>query len=225
MRQCFLLLIIFFFSQVLRSQPPKEEKPDYGQIKSAITDRKLASYYPKLMDRFEKRDMTLQALDFKNLYYGYVFQKEYEPYKHASNEEALKRFFMKDSLSASDYAPFIKTAEQSLKETPFDLRLLNMLAYVHHLNNNEVMAQKTGYMVNNLLKTIVSTGDGLTCETAFHVISVDNEYAVLGAFELDQQGQSLVGNCDYFNFEKGKYKIDGLYFDVSKLFESMMEGH
>jgi hypothetical protein len=221
MKSYLLLLAIFLFSHTVLSQSPNGEKPDYQKIKSEITDKKRESYYPKLMDRFEKRDTTLVAADFKNLYYGYVFQKAYDPYKHSSNDDELKKFFMKDSLGTSDYEPFIKLAEKSLKETPFDLRLLSTLGYLYHMSKDDIMAKKTGYMANNLFKTIISTGDGLTCETAFHVISVDNEYSILGVFELESKGQSLSGNCDYFGFEKGRYKIDGLYFDVSKLFESM----
>lgn len=97
-----------------------------------------------------------------------------------------------------------------------------MLAYVYHLNKEEAMSQKTSYIMNNIIDTIISTGDGLTCESAFHVITTSDEYILLSVFEVESQGQSLIGSCDYLQFEKGKFKIDGLYFNVSKLFESMM---
>jgi hypothetical protein len=39
-------------------------------------------------------------------------------------------------------------------------------------------------------------------------------------FELRATAQSLVGNCDYLSFEKGKYKIEGLFFDIRKIREN-----
>ena len=217
-----ILYLLFFLSfQFIHSQQPNPIKPDYEKIKNAIENKELGSYYPKLLERLKVRDTTLTSDEFRNLYYGYTFQKEYEPHARI-NDENLKKILQKENLIESDYQPFITLANKSLEDNPFDLRLMHMLAYVYHLSKEEAMAQKTAYIMNNIIDTIISTGDGLTCESAFHVISTSDEYILLSVFEAESQGQSLIGSCDYLRFEKGKFKIDGLYFNVSKLFESMM---
>lgn len=218
-RKLFYLVTILAF-QFSFSQMPKGIKPDYEKIKSEIENKKQASYYPKLMKRMKELDTTLTKEDFRNIYYGYTFQKEYEPYA-VNNDDQLQAFFEKDTLIESDYKPFIKLANKSLQENPFDLRIMNMLTYVYSLDKNEEMSLKTSFVLNNLIDTIIGSGDGLTCESAFHVISTSHEYTLLSVFGLQSQGQSLIGECDFLRFEKDKYKIPGLYFDVSKLFESM----
>ena len=221
MSRSILCLLFFLAYQFIHSQQPIPIKPDYEKIKNAIENKNLSSHYPKLLERLKVRDTTLNSEDYRNLYYGYTFQKEYEPYAQI-NDEDLKKILQKENLVESDYKPFITLANKSLEDNPFDLRLMQMLAYVYHLNKEEAMSQKTAYIINNIIETIISTGDGLTCESAFHVISTSDEYILLSVFEAESQGQSLVGSCDYLKFEKGKFKIDGLYFNVSKLFESMM---
>lgn len=45
---------------------------------------------------------------------------------------------------------------------------------------------------NALIRSILKTGDGLTAATAFTVIAISEEYAVLGALGLERKKQSLV---------------------------------
>ena len=43
---------------------------------------------------------------------------------------------------------------------------------------------------------------------------------MLNVFEIESKSQALVGNCDYLSFEKGKYKVDGIYFNIEKMLEN-----
>lgn len=219
-KNLFYLFILLTF-QLTLAQVPKGDKPDYKKIKAAIENKNSSSYYPKLMARFQDRDTTLTNEDYRNLYYGYIFQKEYDPYGMNSNEDKMNEYLKKDTLVESEYKPFIKLAEKSLEEDPFDLKTMNILSYVYELNKDKSLSIKTGHVLNKIIDVIISSGDGLTCDSAFHVITVSHEYTILSVFELGAKGQSLIGQCDYLEFEKGKYKVDGLYFDVSKLFESL----
>ena len=73
---------------------------------------------------------------------------------------------------------------------------------------------------HNIMNAIFSSGDGKQCETGFHVIVVEHEYIMLNVFEIESKSQSLVGNCDYLSFEKGKYNVDGIYFNIEKMLEN-----
>jgi hypothetical protein len=65
----------------------------------------------------------------------------------------------------------------------------------------------------------MSSGDGLKCETGFHVIAISDEYVILNIFEMQASSQSFNNNCDYIKFEADKYKVPGMYFDVSVMQE------
>jgi hypothetical protein len=36
-------------------------------------------------------------------------------------------------------------------------------------------------------------------------------------FELEMKSQSFDGKCDFLEFEKDKYKVPGIYFNVEKM--------
>ena len=78
-----------------------------------------------------------------------------------------------------------------------------------------------------LTRTIESSGDGKTPETAFCVICVGNEYDFMERtapyFLLERQKQSLqhLGDkyIDCIEFEENMFGIDKVYFDVTALFK------
>ncbi|RTZ50476.1 DUF4919 domain-containing protein [Chryseobacterium arthrosphaerae] len=58
---------------------------------------------------------------------------------------------------------------------------------------------------------MLASGDGMKCETAFHVISVTDEYVLLNTFQMAMKSQSLTGKCDYIVFEKISTKSGTLF--------------
>jgi len=72
----------------------------------------------------------------------------------------------------------------------------------------------------NLLKAILKTGDGTSEKMAYSVISVSHEYEILIMLGLKFAGsQELIGSCDYLLVKENDKNIEGVYFDVSRLFE------
>jgi hypothetical protein len=64
-----------------------------------------------------------------------------------------------------------------------------------------------------LLQSITATGDGKTAETAFKVISVAEEYALLREIGAKVKSQSLVGPCDKMQVERNGKEYT-FYFDI-----------
>jgi len=210
----FLLFSAFYFSQKMDF-----EAPNYKKIQKNIEDKNSDFYYPNLLKKLKGNDSLITPEQYRHLYYGYTFQKEYNPYKISENEKLLSKYFQQTDLTKSDYAEIIKISKAALEEFPINLRVMNFLGYIYHLDGNEDMAKKTSINFYGLFEAFLKSGDGLDCKTAFHVISVSHEYVLMNMFQLENISQSLQGKCDYMDFEKGKYKINGLYFDISKLQE------
>ena len=215
-----LLLTVFITVHLVGiSQENKFEKPDYDLIQTEIQDSTSIFYYPKLLSRLNSFDTTLSIEEYKYLYYGYVFQKEYQPYRKSSHEAELLAYYRSQNISESDYETVIQLATKAIEEFPFDLRPLKVLGYVYHLKGDEDMAQKTHNRFHGVIGAIMSSGDGKTCETGFHIISVSHEYVLLNMFQFQVKYQSLTDGCDYLRLERNKEKIKGLYFNIEKLFK------
>ena len=74
-----------------------------------------------------------------------------------------------------------------------------------------------------ILKTIDSTGDGKTPETALCVIDVHQEYEyiarVVRFFALRLVRQSVKNGIDSLEFKNYKGEIEKVYFDITRRFE------
>ena len=82
-----------------------------------------------------------------------------------------------------------------------------------------------------LYSAIASTGDGKSQETAFHVICVSDEYALMRMFGFSPKSQALLEkkgrSYDRMDLEENEYGLEALYFDITVSFEAMnkMFGH
>lgn len=215
----FLFFSLIFISNFSFSQQKEYEAPDYKIIQKNIENKDSEFYYPKLLDKLKANDTLITNDQYRHLYFGYTFLKEYHPYKISENDKKLIPYFQSKDLKKSDYAEIIKISNASLKEFPLNLRVMNFLGYIYHLDGNEAMANKVSHNFYGLFGAIYSSGDGKDCKTGFHVISVSHEYVVMNMLELEIASQGLSGDCDYLSLPKDKYKLPGVYFNITKLKE------
>ena len=145
------------------------------------------------------------------------------PYYKSPEEKLVLDYLQKEKVDENDCSSIIKLCEQAIKKYPFDLRLLNYLAYMYQKKQDNLMYEKKNFKFQKVLSTIYDSGDGKQCETAFHVTSVTHEYVLLEIFQMERDKQSLIENCDYLTFDKAKYGIDGLYFNVEYLLKKQEE--
>lgn len=219
----FILTVLIVVCSNAFSQERSYNIPDYNLIKKNIEDKSSNYYYPKLLERMTSNDSLLSNEDYRHLYFGYVFSPKYSAYFTSPDEEKLRKYYQSDKIDEKDYEKIIKLAEHSISLFPFDLRQMNFLAYIYHLKGDEVLAKNISIRFHKIIEAIMSSGNGEKCETGFHVISVSHEYVLMNLFGLQNKSQSLVGNCDYMAFEKGKYKIDGMYFSIEKILANEMK--
>jgi len=205
--KAFLSLFFLTLLTFLHAQKMEFKAPDYSLIQKNIEDKNSELYYPKLLKRLKQNDTLLTSSQYRHLYFGYTFQKDYQPYKTGKKAEEVAKYYRGDALD----------------ENPLDLRAMNYLAYLYHLNNDDATAEKIAGNFHGLLNAILTSGDGLKCETGFHVISVTDEYVLLNRFQMETKAQSHNGKCDYQEFEKGKYKIPGFYFNISRFYGKILD--
>ncbi|PWN63322.1 DUF4919 domain-containing protein [Chryseobacterium oncorhynchi] len=214
----FLILLTFFHAQKIEFKAP-----DYLLIQKNIEDKNSEYYYPKLLKRLQQNDSHLTSNQYRHLYFGYTFQKGYQPYKIGKKAEEVAKYYRGESISQKDLSKGIQLFLDTLEENPLDLRAMNYLAYLYHLNNDDATAEKIAGNFHGLLNAILTSGDGMKCETGFHVISVTDEYVLLNRFQMETKAQSHTGKCDYQEFEKDKYKILGFYFDISRFYGRILD--
>ena len=216
MRFLFISLVLSILSLFeINGQMLSFQKPDYKLIQSEISNKTSNYYYPKLLNRLKKYDNTLTEKEYSYLYYGYIFQKEYNPFWNSKQMNELKEYYQKSKLEKDDLDRVIFLAKKSIEDFPFDLRQMNFLAYTYHLKGDDETAMKIANTFQGLVNAIMSTGDGQTCDNGFHVIYAGHEYVLMNIFHFNISNQSLTGDCDYISLDKNSENINELYFKLS----------
>jgi len=207
---CFLLI-----SSALFAESQQVGKIDFDQIKRNITDEKSQYYYPSLFQRILANDGSLTHKDYKHLYYGSVFQDYYHPYGDSFSKKEFS-----ETYQTGNNKQIIEKGILVLQENPVDIEvtLKVLLAYLDE--GDTAMARIYGKKYYSFLDVIYASGDGESIETAYVVISVSDEYRIVGDLNLSVKQQYLIDDCDLLRFiKKGQRRIRGkkikeLYFNV-----------
>lgn len=212
-----ILLSINLLPVVSQSQTFKS--PDYDTIKKVVQDTSSPNFYPKLMARFLSLDSSLTSDDYTNLFYGYVFQKDYKPYERIPEEQEFRSYISRlGNITPVELDRMIELGTTCRKKFPFNTDVAKYLWMAYQKKNDFSTGMKLSVQSYHILKVIKSSGDGKTPETAFHVLTVGNEYELLRSLFFKVESQSLIGrNYDYIKLEPNESNIDGLYFNIEKI--------
>ena len=216
-----IVFMVFMFSVTVFSQKQSFEKPNYKKIEKSIKKKKSNLFYKKLMERFQKSDTAMSIEEKRHLYYGFSFQKKYNPYNFSDYTDSMRVVLQKDNFSKLDFNNIIRFGDSLLVQNPFDLRVMNYQLYALEKSKQEVLFNKKLNQSNIILDVLFSSGDGLSKETAFYVIFTSNEYSLLNVIGVKFEGQSLVEHYDYMRIGENGAKVEGLYFDITPCLNSM----
>lgn len=220
-----LLSCILLLSAILGfSQKRDFTAPDYKKIESAIKDKNSEYYYPTLTQKFNASDSTMTLEQKRHIYYGFVFQDKYSPYHFSDYSKKLNELINKETLTNDDFKKVVELCDLVLIDEPFDLRSLSYKSYSLSKLKKKAELEKNIIKVNIIMEALISSGDGVSKETAFYVINTSNEYDLLNMLGFEFGGeQSLIEHYDYLKLAENEYKIAGFYFDVSPSLESLSQ--
>lgn len=196
---------------------PQSAQPTPAPASQKPADSEAKRKYDALLASAKKGD---QPVDYKALRFAFFETPEFSP---------LSGMFVYRGLwgvvAQSDWAEAVKQAEAVLEKNHVDANA-HMVAYIaYRQQGNEEKAKYHRRWADGLLDSIRSGGDGKSPATAWHVISISEEYAVLRSMNLRAVGQSLVrdGNHAYDQMKvvDPETKAEATYFfNVDKPFSA-----
>jgi len=211
------LLILFFLSVNVCGQNRKPKAPKCKAVKRAVTAKSSSNYYPKLLDRFLRSDITLNLNEKRLLYYGFVFREEFKRDRNKAYKDSLRIFFSMKTLTDIDAQKIITYSDSILAVNPFNLRALNYREYAFEHTREKERMQGVIFRINSVLEAILSSGHGLSTDSPFFVIRESDEYAVIDAlgFLFGGEHKKVNGKYDYLTIVKNDKDIPGFYFYVN----------
>lgn len=214
-----LLLLIFLLPIGLYAQ--EQEKvdkfmvPDYASIKQMVGDPNSAFFYPKLFKKYQANDTTLSFREYRMLYYGYVFQPGYERNTMQTPEDdSIAAIFAKGQLTEHDLKDIVRLGIAYVEKVPFDLKRINLVHVAASEIGDKAIADVYLQKVRMLALTVLTTGNGLSEETPFYVISESDENAMINILGYKPGERFNVRNTRYLTVEENEDNLPGLYFDM-----------
>ena len=155
-------------------------------------------------------------IDYGQLRTAYAASAGYDPYfRGGDNEKQLT-----EALKTSDCPKIVSAANRML-----DADFTNITAHVLAAGcakklNDESSAQYHRKVAQGLLASIAHSGNGLSPQSAYVVITVDEEYAFLSTAGYRMKSQSLVQygthECDAIDVVDGSGAQKTVYFNVDR---------
>lgn len=194
----------------------------YGQKVPLDLDkiRKFAKTdsYDKLYQQYLANDTTLSLEDYVNIYYGQAFLDSYQPNARPDSVKELNTY-LNTAGESIDFQKVLQYTQPILQKFPFNIEQILITAVAHEKLGNQGLSQRWFYKYDKLIRTILSSGDGKSEETAMVVTKVTDEYSILEALQLEFTSQTLTGNIkkkyDVMEVAPNNIGINQLYFDIN----------
>lgn len=162
------------------------------------------------------REREDKARECEALRLKYAGSDAYNPYDDVVSDLRVQ---CSDQMLNKDFAKAIELAERGLKRDPYNIHLLMMAASAYRAAGNTAKADEVRALWYGLMDSIITTADGLSYRTAFRVISMDEEDAVLQVLQLRSNDKRSVerkgSQYDIITAEDPKTgRTQDIYFNV-----------
>jgi len=196
---------------------------DFEKIKKETLDPYSRYYYPKLVRSFKSNDTIMNFEAYRDLYYGFLFQEDYNPFRHNDFEgkDVVEELYYKQNLTRDECDMIEKYAVQALDDNIFDIDQLNYYIYALKQKKKYARAAVRQYRLDKLIAAIMSSGRG-TEEEPWVVLYPEHEYTLinfLGYVAKDHQQLSGGIDCIKAESESDASKTKDFYFDVYKMLQ------
>jgi hypothetical protein len=174
--------------------------------------------YSKIVKQLEAGDTNV---DYKAFRESFLESEQFKIAGSQQSELGTQRKQLHELMKKSNHSEIIDTANKMLSIDYTDMEAHKILRQTYKAVGDTTNEKKHHDIEFGLLNSIVKKGDGKTCQTAWPVIQVTEEYFILqmiGAKVLKQSLDNTGGLCDKMEVQTS----DGnrtYYFEVSKVFQ------
>jgi hypothetical protein len=178
---------------------------------AAPPDKQPPDKYQTLLARLKQGDATV---DFLELRRAYAASPDY-----AEGSDVDEGAVMVKAYNQGDFAQALAHANKVLDSYYLDIRAHQIASVANREMHLQQEAEFHHNVAQGLINAILRTGDGKSPQTAWEIISTQEESVVLQSLGLRTDGQSLitVGDHQYDKLEavdaKSQQKVT-LYFNV-----------
>ena len=172
------------------------------------------SKYDLLLEKVKQKD---PSVNFTELRLAFYESPHYNPYAPMMTYRPMNA-----ALNQKNYEEALKIAETVLAKNFVEINAHITAQIAYQETGNTERAQFHKFMVDGLLNSIKGKNDGKSVDTAFEVISINEEYGLIRSLGLRPIKQGLVQekghSYDAITVVDPEGKESTLYFNIDKSF-------
>ncbi|MFI3263436.1 MAG: DUF4919 domain-containing protein [Rikenellaceae bacterium] len=221
-----LLIYTVSFSQDYLKNPVA---PNQEAIRTAILSTSSQYFYPLLFERYQQGDTTLNIEDYRHLYYGYVYQDNYRPLELLNYTDSITLTLAQNQsdsvLTENVIGKLEYYIDKAFKAEPFNMNYLNFMTFIKESQGDIEQAKIYATKLQMIKSTILSSGDGLTKNSPWHVLYNSDEKDILNSLGVTYSKPILSSaHVEYFHIPGKNHGNKGYYFDISRRYMKPVEG-
>ena len=174
--------------------------------------------YQKLVQKYNKAWLEVDTVELEYLYYLKYKNEDFTYYDLTADEKLFRAKY-----NSGDYRQSASAGIKLLQKDPTDLKTLLYTAISLKKINQGDSAAAFQHRFDVLLKIISRYGDGKTMETAYQLVKISDEYAILEHSKemfynrkTKQQSDCIIDTWDIFNVKTKtsytlNFKFNNLY--------------
>ena len=181
---------------------------------------------PAFDDTYSEYVKTLESgntdIDYQDFRFSFMKSKQFKIASQKLKDISQLKNAMYEQMDQLNYDGIISLAKQILSIDYTNMMAHKILSQTYDMMEDADNSQKYDAIGMGLLKSIIQNGDGKSCETAWPVIQVSEEYFILEMLGVEVKQQSIIsgkGLCDRMDVTDEGVPVT-YYFDVSKIFEN-----
>jgi hypothetical protein len=190
----------------------------YGSDTTAVVVPNYGDKYSNFVKQLEAGQTDINYGEFRQ---SFLDSEQFRNVAKQKPDLATLRKQMHDLMKQSKYAEIITVAKQMLSIDYTDMEAHKILQQTYKILGDTANRNKYHDIEFGLLNSIVKKGDSKTCQTAWPVVQITEEYFILemlGARLLRQAVDNTGGLCDKMEVQTNEGNKT-YYFEVSKVFE------
>lgn len=194
---------------------------DFDKVKTTTQNPEARFYYPKLVQAFKSNDTTMNFEAYRDLYYGYIFQEDYNPFRESEYSNIVETLYYKEPHTRAECDSIEKYAELALNDNMFDLDQMEYYIYALKAKKKHHTAAVRQFRLDRLIAAIMSSGKG-TKESPWVVIAPEHEYKIvnyLGYVAIENEESAPGVDCIKAKSQTDATKTKEFYFDVSRMLQ------
>jgi len=189
----------------------------YGRDATAVVPN-YGDKYSRFVKQLEAGDTNI---DYKEFRESFLKSEQFKTAGKQQSDLGTLRKEMRQLMKGSKYSEIIDVASKMLSIDYTDMEAHKILRQTYKALGDTANERKHHDIEFGLLNSIVKKGDGKTCQTAWPVIQITEDYFILqmiGAKLLKQSVDNTGGLCNKMDVRTNAGNKT-YYFEVSKVFQ------